>query len=140
MGMIKYTSLKKPSKGDKLDPNWGRAVVDAINSITPISGKNIRMNRTIHGNVIESTAYSGASPSVDGGGEYFPVPCKIVGGNAINGYDVIVYENGVLLPETGTGTLFTMQFNTNTTIPTGTIVQGYTTKAFIIGGTEQSGD
>lgn len=51
--MILYQNLRRPEAGQPLKVSWGNSVVDSIKSITPISGKNVRLTRTDHGTIID---------------------------------------------------------------------------------------
>lgn len=134
--MIVYPNLKKPEPGQPLKVSWGNSVVDAIKSITPIAGKNVRLTRTSNGTVINIDVDE-LKKSVTGDGGAYAIPCRVTGGSALHGYDVTVYGDGLLFPPTGNGTLMAMQFNTETTLPIGTVVMGYPSKNMVIGGTEQ---
>jgi hypothetical protein len=64
--MILYQNLRRPEAGQPLKVSWGNSVVDSIKSITPISGKNVRLTRTDHGTIIDvdlDAAKKGASKS-----------------------------------------------------------------------------
>lgn len=133
--MVIYPRLSRPEPGQPLKISWGNSVVDAIRSLTPISGKNVRVTRNSNGTVIDVDADVIKRAAMDSG--LAPVPCRIEGGDALQGYDVTVFADGLLLPPTGTGTLMVMQFNTETFMPEGTVVMAYPSKNMIIGGSEQ---
>ena len=51
--MIVYPNLKRPEPGQPVKASWGDSVIAAIKSITPVSGKNVRLTRTNTGTIID---------------------------------------------------------------------------------------
>lgn len=134
---IVYPKLTEPQRGQPLNAEWGREVVRAIKSITPISGQNTEVHRTQSGTIIRAKE-SGRVVNSQKATFSDPIPCKITGGDAINGYTVALHENGILQPATGEGILYVMQFNNLTFIPIGTVILGWPRAMNIVGGTEQA--
>lgn len=135
--MLVYKNLREPDPNRPVSVKWGRDVVDATKAYRPIAGKGIRLTTTNHGTIIDCVAVGGRGGASASDVDLAPIPCRVTGGSALEGYDVDLYADGLALPKTGTGTLMVMQFNTNTNLPVGTVIMGYQIRSFVVGGTEQ---
>lgn len=55
---IVYPNLKEPTKGTPIDADWGKEVVKAIKSLSPVAGNGIMIDHGPNGTKITSTSDS----------------------------------------------------------------------------------
>ena len=124
MNAIVYPKLREPVKGQKLDAEWGREVVQAIKSITPISGKNIEIHRTQSGSIIRASGEGRRGKATSHESIWV---CLITGGDPLTGYSALAYTSMTnLRKDDGTigvpTTIFPCEIGLDAYMPSGTIV------------------
>ena len=128
---------KTPVSGQPVSPDWGREVVDALRSLRPASGPGVRITQTPEGTTISAVETSikvAKEPDpVMGGG---PIPCRVTGGNSVEGYSVNLYENGLNNPASGTRILRLLEIAAVSTLPEGAWVLGHPNVITVMGGSE----
>lgn len=120
--------LNEVQAGSKATAKWANQVVDELRRLKIVPGNGIRVTVTGSGTVIaldtpaESSNASGVAISD-------VIPCKVVGGDAITGYDVYLYANGIDKNSTSSGKLYLPEVTTMTKIPSETWILAHICEA-----------
>jgi hypothetical protein len=142
MNAIVYPKLREPVKGQKLDAEWGREVVQAIKSITPISGKNIEIHRTQSGSIIRASGEGRrGKASIRESGICI---CYIIGGTSLTGYNAMAYSSMSELRDDGSHadgepvTIYPCEIGLDGHLPVGTVVLCHKILCRVTGGIENA--
>ncbi|MDD4059184.1 MAG: hypothetical protein PHW08_00600 [Kiritimatiellae bacterium] len=93
-----------PQPGYPVTANWGREVCDALRRMRLQAGPGIRLSQTPEGTTI--TAAPAKTTRQDVVSTDPACMARVVSGNALSGYKVDLYADGLEEDSTGTGTLF----------------------------------
>ena len=123
----------------KRNPARGKFFVDLAKSSNAgriTGGPGILVSQTGSGVTISAKTTATTSKSEVASEAQVAVPCKITGGNSVQGYTVKVYANGKDEASTDTGILSLLEVNCTSDLPSGSWVIGFATNLTLTGGTE----
>ena len=107
--------------------DWGRIMIRETLKRS-ITGRKVRTVRDL--------SRSGSGGGSKGGSMVAGVPCKVTGGNAVIGFAVDVYADGIGETSTGSGTLYILEVAASAVLPVGAWVMGWPNVTLITGGSE----
>lgn len=114
-------NLQPPIKGDRPRVEWGAGVVEAIKVGRVTGGGGIIVAEDMAGTSIRAKKNWPEVRKDDNCAR----PCKITGGNALDGYAVDIYANGISETKTDTGTLYILEISATATLAAGSWVLGW---------------
>lgn len=133
--------INKVVPGTGIRASWGNDVIDQLRRLHLIPGNGIKVSTSAKGTVIsldkveETTNESGVAISD-------VIPCIIAQGteNAVEGYQVYLYANGLGESRTDTGRLYLPEVTPSTELPAGACILAHVCEANFTQSDEQGDD